>query len=221
MSFLDVLLVFGAFVVSLAVHEWAHAFIAFQRGDPTGAAQGRMTLNPVPHLDLLGSIVMPVFGLYQAWASGTPVRSTWGYAKPVPYNPYLTRNPALTMTFVAGAGPASNLVLALGAALLLGVAGRVEALDGSAAIRLLEILVLLNVRLAVFNLLPFPPLDGASVLAGLLPRGGAAVMARIEPYGFFLLIALGASGLLGKMTAPVEDFLLGPLVSIARRPLLG
>lgn len=221
MSLLDLALVFGAFLVSLSVHECAHAWTAWTLGDPTGRSLGRVSLNPVRHVDPFGTLLLPLFFLVQAYQAHTPLRATFGYAKPVPYNPYVLKSPALGMVLVSAAGPLSNVLLAIGSAAVVGLLSRSGAYDSTIGLRLFEILVPLNVRLAVFNLIPIAPLDGSGILAGLLPRGISRGMAGIEQYGFLILIALSASGLLGRVTGPVEAALLEPLGVLARRSFLG
>lgn len=220
-AFLDVALVFGAFLVSLSVHECAHAWTASTLGDPTGRALGRVSLNPVRHIDPFGTLLLPLFLIVQAYQAGLPARATFGYAKPVPYNPYVLRNPALGMTLISAAGPLSNIVIAIVSAGVVGLLSRSGAYDSTVGLRLLEILVPLNVRLAVFNLIPIAPLDGSGILAGVLPRGFSRAMAGLEQYGFLVLIALAASGLLDRITGPVEAALLEPLGVLARRSFLG
>ncbi len=220
MPILDIALVFGAFLVSLSVHESAHAWTASTLGDPTGRALGRVSLNPLRHIDLFGTILLPLFLIiqsHQPWG----VRATFGYAKPVPYNPYVLKNPALGMALISAAGPLSNIVIAIASAGVVGLLSRSGAYDSTVGLRLFEILVPLNVRLAVFNLIPIAPLDGSGILAGLLPRGFSRAMAGVEQYGFLILIALSAAGLLDRFTGPVERALLEPLGVLARRSFLG
>ncbi len=221
MSWVDAALLVGAFLVSLSVHECAHAWTALRLGDSTGHALGRVSLNPIRHIDPVGTVLLPlvlVLGTYSATGRyGTP----FGYAKPVPYNPYVLRNPAVGMALISGAGPLSNVALAVGSAGLLGILSRSGGYESTLGLRFFEVLVLVNVQLAIFNLIPIAPLDGAGILAGLLPRGAANVMRGVERYGFLLLIALMATGLLGRVVGPVQSALLDPLSILAGRPLGG
>ena len=221
MPYFDLALVFGAFLLSLSVHECAHAWTAWTLGDHTGRSLGRVSLNPLRHIDLFGTILLPLFFLVQAYTAASPVRATFGYAKPVPYNPYALRNPALGTALISAAGPLSNVLVAIVSAGVVGLLSRSGAYDSTVGLRLFEILVPLNVRLAVFNLIPIAPLDGSGILAGVLPRGLSRAMAGVEQYGFLILIALFASGLLGRITGPVEAALLEPLGVLARRSFLG
>ena len=187
--------VFIAFVVllfSLTVHEMAHAWTADRLGDPTARLLGRVSLNPLVHADPIGTIAFPLM----AMLTGAPLI---GWAKPVPVNARQLSHPRRDFMLVASAGPVSNLVMGIGAALLLSIVpvsphhvGEMNVSIPIAAI--LTRAVRLNVLLAVFNMLPIPPLDGGNVLAGLLPRPLAASYNRLRPYGFLLLYALILSG---------------------------
>ena len=180
-----------------------------------------MSLNPIRHIDPVGTVLLPLVLMFQMHRATGWYGIPFGYAKPVPYNPYVLRNPASGSVLIAAAGPLSNVVLAAGVAALIGVLGRSGAYDTTAGMKLLELLVPLNVRLAVFNLIPIVPLDGSTILAGLLPRRAAAEMGALERYGFLILIVLSATGLLGRITRPVEAALLEPLSVLAGRRFLG
>jgi len=173
---------------SLTVHEMAHAWTADQFGDPTARLQGRVSLNPVVHADPIGTILFPLISM----VSGAPLL---GWAKPVPVNLRYLRHPRRDYMLVAAAGPASNLVLALFAALLLVLVPiSPQTLDepnvSVPVAAFLSQLIRLNVLLAVFNMIPIPPLDGGNVLAGLLPPPLSETFNRLRPYGFLLLYAL-------------------------------
>jgi Zn-dependent protease len=184
--------IFIGFIVllfSLTVHEMAHAWTADRLGDPTARLLGRVSLNPIVHADLIGTVIFPLL----AMVSGVPLI---GWAKPVPVNTRQLRHPRRDFMLVAAAGPASNLAMAVGAAMVLrllpispvtlgepNVSAPVAAILGQA--------LRLNVLLAVFNMIPIPPLDGGNVLSGLLPRRLAYQFnAIVRPYGFLLLYAL-------------------------------
>ncbi|MCC7137857.1 MAG: site-2 protease family protein [Planctomycetes bacterium] len=189
-----------AYLVSLSVHESAHAWVALRLGDPTGQRLGRVSLNPARHVDPVGTVLLP---LLLAWSSHGQV--IFGYAKPVPYNPYLMRNPQLGAATVAAAGPASNFVLALVAAVLLGLLAPDARLGGTLGLDFLFRLVTVNVALGVFNLVPLPPLDGGTIVAGLLPRRAGPAWARLELLAPVVLVALMATGTLGRIIGPAME----------------
>src|SRR3954470_10888074 len=165
---------------SLTVHEMAHAWSADRLGDPTARLLGRVSLNPLVHADLIGTIVFPLI----AMVSGAPLL---GWAKPVPVNLRYLRHPRRDYMVVAAAGPASNLILALFAALLLAIVPITPQTLGEPTVSvpvaaILSRLMALNVLLAVFNMIPIPPLDGGNVLAGVLPPNLAEVFNKLRPY---------------------------------------
>jgi len=190
---------------SLSIHESAHAWTADRMGDPTGRLLGRVSLNPLVHIDLIGTILFPLIGLL---AGGV----IFGWAKPVPVNASRVKDPRMFHLLVAAAGPASNLIAAAGFLLLLkGIAAATtpEPPGGTPwepVFLLLRVGLFLNIILAVFNLLPIPPLDGSWILQGLLPRELGGIFAMIRPYGFLLLILLFYSGWIGSIIRPVLSF---------------
>lgn len=193
-------------VASLSVHEAAHAWAASALGDPTARLLGRLSLNPAVHVDAIGTLLFPLVAI----STGLPLI---GWAKPVPVDFRHLRHPRRDFALVAAAGPASNLVLAvLGATVLEGAGGLDAARDGNLAAGVLLQFVVLNVLLAVFNMVPVPPLDGGNVLMGLLPAAGARAVERLRPYGFLLLYALMLSGALSRFLRPVQRFVLGWLL---------
>lgn len=179
---------------AITVHEAAHGYAARALGDHTAESLGRLSLNPLRHIDPIGTVVLPVVLL----ALGGFL---FGWAKPVPVAMHKLRHPRRDMALVAAAGPASNALMALGWALLLRVTMELEAETGWViGLRLMAVAgIAINVMLLVLNLLPLPPLDGGRVLAGLLPAAGARLLDRIERYGLLILVAMLASGLLGKL----------------------
>ena len=191
---------------SLTVHEMAHAWSADRLGDPTARLLGRVSLNPVVHADLIGTIVFPLI----AMVSGAPLL---GWAKPVPVNMRYLGHPRRDYVLVAAAGPGSNLVLAVSAAVVLAIMPiSPQTLDQATVTvplaAILSQLIRLNVLLAVFNMIPIPPLDGGNVLAGLLPVSLAASFNRLRPYGFLLLYALILSDWYRYSVIPPSRFIL-------------
>ena len=200
-------------LIAIIFHEVAHGWVAYRLGDPTAARMGRLTLNPIAHIDLFGTILIPLLLII----SRSPF--LFGYAKPVPVNFYNLRNPKRDMIWVALAGPATNLLLALGCVLVLkfmlplysGAAHSENAawLEFFAPFSLMARNgVLINVVLAVFNAFPIPPLDGGRVMVGLLPEPQSSMLARIEPYGFLIIIVLLMTRTLDRVIGPPIDFLL-------------
>ena len=190
---------------SLTIHEMAHAVTADWYGDPTARRLGRISLNPLVHLDPVGSLLLPLMGFYFGGF-------IFGWAKPVPVNLANLKNHRRDFLVIAAAGPASNIALAIGASALLGIVpGGLGAAEGIPAVlaTLGLFMVQLNLLLAVFNMLPIPPLDGGNVLAGLLPESLAASYDRlIRPYGFVILIVLMATGSLYTLIIPPMSFLM-------------
>ncbi|WP_323030610.1 site-2 protease family protein [Brachymonas denitrificans] len=178
---------------AITVHEAAHGYVARHYGDNTAWMLGRVTLNPLKHIDPLGTILMPLF-LYIA----TSGAFLFGYAKPVPVRFDRLRHPKRDMIWVALAGPASNLIQALfwGALLyvLLGLG-----VSEPFFLQMCKGGVLVNIVMFAFNLFPLPPLDGGRVLAGLLPRHAANALSRVEPYGFFIVMALVVTGVVSSL----------------------
>lgn len=207
LDFTQILIGLSVLIASLSVHEAAHAFAADRLGDSTARLLGRLSLNPAVHVDPIGTLLFPLV----AMMTGVPLI---GWAKPVPVNPRMLKSPRRDFAIIAAAGPASNLLLALAAAGVLAllpdirpgdIAGRAVL---STPVQVLRLAVYLNVLLAVFNMLPVPPLDGGNVLIGVLPAGGARVVELIRPYGFMILYALMLTGTLSLIAAPLQYFIL-------------
>ena len=198
---------------ALPFHEFAHAWSAWELGDDTARLHGRLTLNPLAHLDPIGSLLLILVG--------------FGWAKPVPVNPYNFRNPKLGIAIVSAAGPFANFLLALVAAipvrlgllnLLYGMAGGQALAQGLATA--VYTFVVLNLNLMLFNLIPLGPLDGAKILRGLAPRDWDALLIPLEQYGSFILLGLiilgsfGGFSLLGTLISPASQFLSTAILGI-------
>jgi Zn-dependent protease len=204
---LSIMLVPGLFAITC--HEVSHGFIAWRYGDPTARMLGRLTLNPLRHIDIVGTLMIVFVGI--------------GWAKPVPVVYENLRNPKRDMIWVAAAGPITNIMLAIVSAILLrGLVAFVHpAASGSPVAMVIEPLVLMlafsvyiNLLLAIFNMIPLPPLDGGRVMTGLLPYRQAAALARIEPYGMVIIIAL-------VFFTNIFSYVISPLLHVAVNVLAG
>ncbi len=200
-SILQFIILAPPLLLALTVHEFAHGYVAFRLGDPTAQVSGRLTLNPLKHLDPLGTIAFFIFH--------------FGWAKPIPVNPAYFKDQQKDMLWVALAGPATNLALAVISALmvkavvLLAQSIPYSAMGEAILVPLNSTLIAsvwINLVLCIFNFLPIPPLDGSRILAGILPPGLARSYASIERYGFILLILLAVSGVLSKLIMPLINF---------------
>lgn len=191
-------------IFSIVIHEVSHGYAALFRGDPTAKYAGRLTLNPLKHMDWIGSVLVPILTLYGGGF-------IFGWAKPVPYNPYNLKNPRIDEVIIALAGPLSNLCIAL-------VCGVILRLSDAAVLPLPEhaamfvfIALLINVVLAVFNLIPVPPLDGSKILFAIMPYRWQKYRQQIELYSLFLLIGVIflLSRPIGYVTAWIVELIAG------------
>ena len=208
-------IIVSAFPILIAIvfHELSHGFAANKLGDPTAKMMGRLTLNPIAHIDPIGTILMPLMLIVL-----TNGQFVFGYAKPVPINPANFKNPKRDMAISAAAGPVMNILLAFGSIIILKLIivplslVLPEAVTSTILAPLLMIFqssVVINVVLAVFNMIPIPPLDGGRVLTGFLPHRQAAAFSKIEPYGFIIVIFLIATGIASYFVMPLVNLILG------------
>lgn len=180
---------------SIILHEYSHGYIACRNGDDTAYILGRLTFNPLKHIDFVGSIIVPIFCIM----SGLPL---FGWAKPVPVNPYNLNNIRNDMAKVAFAGPAANLILVIISVLILKLVV-MFAPNASLLMQVFVYAIMINLLLALFNLMPIPPLDGSKILARFLPVQTANKYMRFERYGMLLVILLIVTGIFSKIIVPV------------------
>lgn len=201
MNFLE----FGLFLIvlipSVSLHELFHGWTAYRLGDPTAKLMGRLTLNPIAHIDPIGTLLLPfLMFLFTGFV--------FGYAKPVPINPANLHDPKRDMILIGLSGPLANFLLALAFSLMI-KAGLLTGLltNLSVIYLLLRFGIIINLILAIFNLIPIPPLDGSRVLIGILPHHLAVSYSKLEPYGFLIIVGLLYLGIIGKIIFPVINFL--------------
>lgn len=188
----DMIFRIPALLIALTVHEYAHARAAVSLGDPTPRYAGRLTLNPIPHLDPIGLIMLWLF--------------SFGWAKPVPINPFNLSNGRWGIMTVSLAGPGANLIMAFISALVFSIVAKLH-IGNPEIFKVIQWTYTYNLILAVFNLIPVPPLDGSQIVSSFLPPRQADAFERIAPYGPFILMALVYLKIIGAVIYPVEAFL--------------
>lgn len=194
-------------IFAITVHEAAHGYAAKYFGDMTAHQEGRISLNPIKHIDLFGTIILPALTV----ALGGVL---FGWAKPVPVNFSRLRNPKKDMLWVAAAGPASNLVMAILWVLVIKFANVAPLTFVEPLMLMAEAGIIINVILMVLNLLPLPPLDGGRIAVSLLPTGLAQSFSKLERYGFIILIVLLLTGVLGKILTPLVSGVTNALYAV-------
>ncbi len=205
-----IIIQFAVVLFAISVHESAHGWMANKFGDPTAKLQGRITLNPIAHIDLIGTIIFPIF----LAIIGAPV---FGWAKPVMVNPYNLKNPRKDGMFISAAGPVSNIIsgfVGIVLFLILRSFGIVSLYTGGAIEVLSYILyffIIINIFLAIFNLIPVPPLDGSGIIEGLLHNEALEMYLKIKPYGFLILLII--------IYTKVLNIIANPIMSIVNRIL--
>lgn len=200
---MDLIVKIIALIFAVVIHEFAHGYAAYLLGDPTAKRAHRLTLNPIAHLDLFGSVILPLVLVF----AGSPVLLGW--AKPVPFNPGYFRDPRRGIMIVGAAGPLMNFLAALVSAALFHFIGSLSHL----AALFFFFFCATNLILGIFNLIPIPPLDGSRIVLGLLPDEWANGYLRMESFGFIIIFVLLWLGLLDYLVAPLYHFLLGWLLS--------
>lgn len=207
MSVIGILIV----VISAVFHEYAHGYVAYKLGDDTAYLMGRLTLNPIPHIDLFQSIILPLIIFI-----GSGGRFIFGGAKPVPINPYNFRDPAKGLMLSSLAGPTMNIILAI-AGTIISIPIYYMSFDPEAASLdtvIIDIFVFANIILAVFNLIPIPPLDGSRILRYFLPHAGREFLDRLEPFGLVIIIILFLTNTINVIIYPVLTLLLNLLTKV-------
>lgn len=221
-NFLSMLIIYMVvWIFSVSLHEFGHAWTSYKFGDDTAYRLGRVTINPLPHIDPIGTLLLPIIGFLISFSQlGNFPLIAWG--KPTPVNPLLWRNKDTANVCVSIAGIVINLFIAIVATAIIKILiyqGYIPpfpylAEDGLPRIieQFLLAMVYLNVGLAIFNLLPFPPLDGSKVLQTFLPKSWEPIFEMLETYGFLILIVLVQIGLIRFIVAPINNFILGLLL---------
>ncbi|MGV8145033.1 MAG: site-2 protease family protein [Alkaliphilus sp.] len=192
-----ILLVLPGILFAITFHEFAHGYVAYLLGDPTAKSNGRLTLNPIAHIDIVGFLMLIFAG--------------FGWAKPVPVNPNYFKNRKLGMLYVAIAGPLINIVLAITLALVLGLGLQLQL--NELAIKIIVNAIMINLVLAVFNMLPIPPLDGSKILLAVVPEKWEFTVYKYEKYSYFVLLALLFTGVISSILFPIVNHLFAAMLA--------
>ena len=203
----EILIIVFILAISIVLHECAHGYMALLRGDSTAREMGRLTLNPIPHIDPFGTVILPISLIIL----GGPV---FAYAKPVPVNPYRLKNPKRDMMWVGAAGPMTNLLIAVMAGMIMRNLIVPGAQVQMGLIMALKFACLINLCLFLVNLLPIPPLDGSRILAGLLPCRMVQKFYALEAYGFIIIVLLLFAGFFEKVLWPLLQMLYRLIIGI-------
>lgn len=197
MDIIGLLLFFALLLMAMSIHEFSHGWIAYKLGDTTAKYQGRLTLNPLAHIDPIGTILLPIFIFMMSRG-----QFIFGAAKPVPINYWALNNPKRDMIWIGLAGPLANIITAVIASLILRAIPNLTALSA-----LIKNFAFINIILGVFNLVPIPPLDGSRIVMGILPAEMSRGYANLERYGFVIIMIFFALGLLNLIVWPIVNLL--------------